>query len=263
MAELYHSGFYAMGTRLHAIFPRMDAERGAMLVNMMRLETGRIESLLSIYRPRSEISMVNKMAIEAPVTVSSEVFRILETCREYHTLTRGAFDISMGGMQNISLDSEESTIFFKNKDVRLNFGGFGKGYALERMRTLLTSFNVENAFISFGESTVLGMGRHPSGEPWRVGPKDLNNPEKAMCSFDLTDASMSTSANIKELGNGKTGAHDHIKDPATGHALKSRRCAAVVAGSALVAEILSTAVCVNPGLCHTFPDIKTHVTEYD
>ncbi|MFN2372864.1 MAG: FAD:protein FMN transferase, partial [Cyclonatronaceae bacterium] len=190
-----------MGTRLEVLLPYTDRERGSMLLRMMQNETERIEALLSVYRPESEISMLNEMASKAPVPVCRETAQILTTCKAYYEQTSGAFDVAFGAMDEVQIDPAERTVFFTDEAVKLNFGGFGKGYALQRMQKMLQSFGVIKAFVNFGDSAILAIGTHTSGEPWRVGPRDPEYAEKTLTAFDLQDASMSVSATIRNRRN--------------------------------------------------------------
>jgi hypothetical protein len=82
---------------------------------------------------------------------------------------------------------------FRNEVVQVDFGGFGKGYALERIRKLLLSHGILNAFISFGESSVLALGNHPHGTGWKAGVNHQMITGNSLFSFDLQNESLSTS----------------------------------------------------------------------
>src|ERR1700730_2103430 len=121
-------------------------------------EIRRIEKLLTTYSDDSETSNINRNAGIAPVTVSNETFRLIERSIRVSRLTQGAFDISYGSIdrrlwnfdttmtslpdpetakkmvrlinfRNIILDRGRSTVFLKQKGMRIGFGGIGKGYA--------------------------------------------------------------------------------------------------------------------------------------
>jgi FAD:protein FMN transferase len=282
--KVFSAGFYAMGTRLEVLLPYTDRERGSMLLRMMQNETERIESLLSVYRPESEISMLNEMASQAPVPVCRETVQILTTCKEYNDQTAGAFDVAFGAMEAVQINPDERTVFFTDEAVTLNFGGFGKGYALQRMQKMLQSFGVIKAFVNFGDSAILAIGTHTSGEPWRVGPRDPENAANTLSAFALQDASMSVSATIRNRRNPVAESprtaprsqlntpevqpftpepHPHIFDPAASGPVQCRRLVAVVDEDPLRAEILSTALLVNPGLQTNLSTSNFYIKDYD
>src|SRR5688572_8287676 len=55
-------------------------------------EIERVENQLSLYRPGSEISLINAQAAQEPVRVSPEVFSLLEKAKGLWKLTEGTFD---------------------------------------------------------------------------------------------------------------------------------------------------------------------------
>ncbi len=101
--------------------------------------------------------------------------------------------LDSSGMKQVILDRDKMTIRFRNEVVQVDFGGFGKGYALERIRKLLLSHGILNAFISFGESSVLALGNHPHGVGWKAGVNHQMITGNSLFSFDLQNESLSTS----------------------------------------------------------------------
>jgi thiamine biosynthesis lipoprotein ApbE len=55
----------------------------------------------------------------------------------------------------IDIDEYNNSIHFLHPSVSLDFGGFGKGLALDKASIILDDFGVQNAFISFGGSSIL------------------------------------------------------------------------------------------------------------
>lgn len=289
--KVFSAGFYAMGTRMEVLLPFTDRERGAMLLRMMQNETERIEALLSVYRPDSEISMLNTMACKAPVPVCRETMQVLVTCKTYYEQTSGAFDVAFGRMDAVQINPAEQTVTFGDEAVKLNFGGFGKGYALQRIQKMLQSFGVPKGFLNFGDSAILAIGTHTSGKPWRVGPRDPEYPGNTLAAFDLMDASMSVSATIRNrrtpVGESQLTVpevqpstvdvhknapevhpftpepHPHIYDPAVSGPVPCRRLVAVVDEDPLRAEILSTALLVNPELRAGLSSSNIYSKDYD
>ena len=58
-------------------------------------EIARLESMLSLYQPTSEIAHINDRAASEPVPVSPELLTLLLRCRSLHVETGGAFDITI------------------------------------------------------------------------------------------------------------------------------------------------------------------------
>jgi thiamine biosynthesis lipoprotein len=159
-------------------------------------EVQRLDRLLSLYRPDSEIGRVNARAYGHPVRVSPPVFRLLDTARQLSHATSGAFDITVGpllrcwglmggkgrvpsddelaaahacaGMDLVHLDPERFTVGFARKGVMLDLGAIGKGYAVEKAAELLKDAGVTSAFLHGGTSTMCALGAPPGQEAWKV-----------------------------------------------------------------------------------------------
>lgn len=52
--------------------------------------------------------------------------------------------------------------------MTINLSGFLKGYALEKIRELLQQYEIENALVNMGNSSVLALGHHPLADGWKV-----------------------------------------------------------------------------------------------
>jgi predicted dehydrogenase len=86
--------------------------------------------------------------------------------------TDGYFDIAAfspgGTVPAYRLDPAARSVTLTGADIVLDAGGFGKGYALDRVRKLLADAGVANALVNFGDSSVAAVGSHPFGDCWQV-----------------------------------------------------------------------------------------------
>lgn len=292
VTNLYRNGFYAMATRFYVLIPGLEDGTGDELFQRMKHEVNRVEARLSRFLKESEISKINREAFQAEVKTDDECFEILNTCKYGWQMTDGAFDITlrplmdywkdennqseekfgtlMGslGMQHVELNEEEQTVRFKNELIELDLGGFGKGYALEKVKQMIERSAVEHAFISFGESSVLAMGEHPAGGKWKVGINDYKNPGNSIHEFKVSNASVSTSSNFYLSDDGELQNHTHIINPKTGKPHDHFTAASVLADSPILAEILSTACLLLPDekireLIQKYQDIEIIKVNYE
>ena len=149
-------------------------------------EITRLEGMLSLYQPTSEIAHINTRGDREPVRVSPEVFSLLEHCVALGEQTGGCFDITLAplmrcwrfmndsgaapsdaalaaaralcGWPQLRLDPEHTTVQLATNGALLDLGSVGKGYALEQAATLLQENEFENFFIHGGTSTVCARG---------------------------------------------------------------------------------------------------------
>jgi len=222
----------------------------------------------------SPISELNQRAGEEPIAVPPALWKILALCHSHWQRTRGAFDITqwplnqlwrenvqrgevpsdesiqqarrITGMEQLQFDDAARTLKFATEGMMLDLGGFGKGYALEPLARHFREQGVPRAFFSFGESSVTVIGSHPHGSAWPVGIANMFHPETAVHTFQLRDASLSTSGTAPFNQTGGPQTFGHIISPRDGRPIEGYRTMSVAAPSAVDAEVLSTALLVTP-----------------
>ena len=240
-------------------------------------EIARLESMLSLYQPTSEIAHINDRAASEPVPVSPELLTLLLRCRSLHVETGGAFDITIAplmrcwrfmndtgsmptedtiatalactGMQHVGLDEENCTVSLATVGVRLDLGSIGKGYALKQAAALLRENEFENFLIHGGTSTVCAHGTQADGTPWRVAVKHPDENQPPLHIVDLQNESLSVSGiGGKSFIDADGNEQGHVIDPRTGRPSQAARVAAVVCASATESDAWATAFLVEPEL---------------
>jgi thiamine biosynthesis lipoprotein len=271
-----------MNTRFEAILhgPRAMALQAAGEEAMEEIR--RMESLLSYFRPESEIAAVNRGAAKAPVPVSPVVFQVLEQALRMAEATEGAFDPTVApllkawglmggggsvpgeadlaearrqvGYPQVMLDRERRTVAFQRPGMQVDLGSIGKGFALDRAAACLRENGIEHALLHGGTSTVIGLGHPPDAESWRIAipapsteaplPRVAESTELPLATVELRDSSLSVSA-VWGKGFERDGRYyGHVMDPRTGEPVAGAAMAAVVLGSATDSDALSTALLV-------------------
>lgn len=273
--KVYQNSTYSMGTRFNLLLPDIDTPEGDMLFSYCIKELNHIENMLSCFSPTSDISQINKNAFRNPIKINDELFSILKNCLNYFKLTQGAFDISLGkiidiwsenenmaeinelmknvGTDKIILNSHNNTVHFSSPNIKINLGGYGKGYALQKIQDLLKENNISSAYISFGESSVSCIGKHPHGDYWPVGIQDYNKKDKCIATFKLVNMSVSTSGNMENS--------NHIIHPRKGKPIQEKMMVTVKSNSPTDAEVLSTALMLankaeRQKIQNAFPEIE-------
>ena len=223
----------AMACRFELLF-NMHQYRHAALTSLRAFELiDRFESQLSIYRPDSEVSHVNRVAAQQACRVDSRMFDLLLTAREVYLQTAGTFDITCGpfwevwgfrrrqgripeeheilqaakrtGMANVGLNEKTSEIRFHCPHLQLNFGGIGKGFAVDHVSGLLCEQGIENYVMHAGQSSVLARGacqaidrgeRGAAG--WQIGLSHPTNPDCRLAEINLVNSALATSGTQRQ-----------------------------------------------------------------
>lgn len=190
--------------------------------------------VLSRYREDSELS---RLLGSGPGwhAASSDLLLALEQGLAWSESTKGTFDLgylSPGQARGVKVDFQHRRVFLP-KGIRLDFGGLGKGLALDSAASALAEGGVSSARLNFG-GQVLVVGKPPPGG-WEILVADPQGPFPA-AELRLRSGSASTSGNSERPG--------HIVDPRNGRSVEGRYSVTVVASDGASADALSTALFV-------------------
>ena len=235
-------------------------------------EFDRLDALLSVWKPGSDVLRINAAAGSRPVEVSQETMEILRTAHAVSTWTNGKFDVTFGALSDvwkfdhdrdqrvptpeeiavrlplidyrtIVLDTNGRSVFVTRAGTRVHLGGIGKGYAVDRAVSMLRELGLRDFMVQFGGD--LYVAGQAGNEPWRLG---INDPRGAandsFASIELRDLTFSTSGDYERFFIQAGQRYHHILDPTTGRPARGCRSVTIVAKSAMLADALSTGVFV-------------------
>ena len=265
----------AMDTDFTVRFAGGDEALFGSAANACFLRIDEIEARLSRFRDDSDVAVVRALRPGEVAVVSTEFMDALLVSAQVCAATRGAFDPTLGdamdfvrsrkavddgdesaatlakalewtGMGRLVLDPDRLRVAVKRPEgagegewrrVALDFGGIGKGYALDECAKVLKGelYGLDNFLIDAGSSTLLASGRGPEGEGWKLGVGGRWKPRagRIPVAVHVRDAALS--------GSGFEVQGEHIIDP-RGRRMGTRWGQSwTMAGSAAVADALSTA----------------------
>ena len=238
----------------------------------------RLEEELSRYQPNSDISKINSLSQFQSARLSMDCFECLRGCQELYQATRGAFDVSAGPLIDLWKDREDKpaqeaiqkalqlvglpwlhlnhdayTASCMNQSIKIDLGGYGKGYAVDAVKTLLQEWSIAGGLIHGGQSTVCAFG----GKSWPLVLRHPRKPQIILRAIELRDQAISGS------GSKRRG---HIIDPRSGCAVNHHLACWVITDKAARADALSTAFMVMPtaeveAYCRLHNGIKAFILE--
>ncbi|CAM3932314.1 FAD:protein FMN transferase [Flavobacterium cucumis] len=248
-----------------------DTVEGDYFTALAINEVKRIENLISDWIPTTQISLVNQNAGIQPVKVDQEVYDLVERAIKISKLTSGAFDISYASMdkiwkfdgsmkempseeaikksvekvgyQNIILNPKDTTIFLKNKGMKLGLGGIGQGYIADKIKVLLQIKGCKSGLVNVS-GDINTWGKQPDGQSWTVGVVNPMNKNKVFATFPLDDAAVETSGSYEKFVTFKGKRYSHIIDPRTGYPASGIVSVSVFAKQTEIADALATGIFV-------------------
>ncbi|HDY85749.1 hypothetical protein LCGC14_0844250 [marine sediment metagenome] len=143
-------------------------------------------------------------------------------------------------MNDIHINNGELTS--DNPKVKLGFGGFAKGYAVDAAITILQNLGINNAIINIGGDLRV-IGSH-GDRPWIIG---IRHPRKdgMMASIALKgDESVFTSGDYERFFEYEGKRYQHILDPRTGFPAHDATSVTVLHNNASEADAAATALVV-------------------
>lgn len=227
------------------------------------LET--VESVMSIYRPESQLSLLNRdRVLREPHPYFVEV---LGVARETALDSGGAFDVTVQPLWALFADAQRAgqlpsddaiaaarqcvdwrrvecsaaRVTLHGDCTAITLNGIAQGFATDRASAALKRHGIEHALINAGE--IGALGDNASGEPWRVGIQHPRLNDAYISLAKLAGRSLATSGDYATSFSADFRAN-HIFDPRTGRSPTELASVSIAAESATVADALSTAVFV-------------------
>jgi len=235
-------------------------------------EIKRIEKLLTTFSFNSETNLINRYAGIRPVTVSREIFNLIERSIKISLVTQGAFDITYGSVdktlwnfdlkmqslpskalakrmvrlinyRNIILDTAKTTVFLKEKGMRIGFGGIGKGYAAERAKTVMQIEGVHSGVVNAsGDLTTWGF--QADGKPWTIGIANPDFSQHAFSFLEITNMAIATSGNYEKFVVIDGKRYSHTINPKTGLPVTGIKSVTIITTNAEIADAMATPVTI-------------------
>ena len=279
---LFKKAIVSMGTVFEVSSFASDKHKADEVFNDIFKEVDRLDNLMSNYKDDSELSRLNRTAASGPFHCSNELAYIIEQSVNYGDITDGAFDITIGPLmkkwgfykdkgtvpdaeelesvlksvsyktivigesvkKSLIRDSEiVKTISFKTPETEIDFGGIGKGYAVDNALRILKEGGINAALINFA-GNIYAYGAPPGKKSWVIGLQHPRKSEGLLGSFEVTGKAVSTSGDYEKFFTINGERHSHIIDPRTGHPVTGIVSVTIVADSATRADALSTGVFV-------------------
>lgn len=288
-ARLIERASAAMGSDLRLTVYTADEPVAGRAFDQLFLEFQRLDALMSVWRPGSDVLRINAAAGKRAVAVSPDVRDALRTARQISEWTGGKFDVTFGALSDIwkfdqdqdntipdraairarlplidyrqiEIDDAAGTVFLRRKGMRVHLGGIGKGYAVDRAVAILRQAGLHDFLIQAGGD--LYAGGLKAGRPWRLGINDPRGPAgRSFATLDLSDGTFSTSGDYSRSFVKDGVRYHHILDPATGQPARGCRSVTIVSNSPLLADGLSTGVFIlgpkeGMALIERLPDVE-------
>ena len=241
-------------------------------------EVARLERILSDYDPQSELSRLSAAAPTAvPEPVSDDLWQVLARAVEIRDATDGAFDPTVGpltslwrqarrsgrlplpgklaaareavGRDTLRLVPASREVVLTRPAMRLDLGGIGMGYAVDRAVAVLNHHGITAAMVD-ASGDIAVTAPPPGTAGWRIAVAPLPARGDGSAASDtgeyllLTHAAVTTSGDAFQAVEIDGRRYSHIVDPRTGLGVAGPAAVTVVAADCTTADALATAASV-------------------
>lgn len=129
-------------------------------------------------------------------------------------------------MANIDINQINKTVLSRNSAVKLDLGGYAKGYALDLAFNHLKKANVQHALINIG-GNIIALGQHGK-KPWRVGIQHPRQPNAIATVMLPSGWAIGTSGDYQRYFMRDGVRYCHIINPSTGYPVQHTQAVTVL-----------------------------------
>ncbi len=241
--QVFQQEAFVFGTRVElSVFGPQRPQAETALAAVLR-EFDRLHNTYHAWQPSELTALNEKLARGETAEVTPELAAILKDAQQIARTGDGLFDPALGRlialwgfhsdsfipqlpdrdalqalinahprMSDLTIQGNE--VLSSNRAVKIDLGGYLKGYALDRAAALLREKGVNNALINIG-GNVMAIGSK-GDRPWRVG---IRHPRESgiLATLPLYDGeAVGTSGDYQRFFELDGRRYSHLLDPRTG-----------------------------------------------
>ncbi len=234
--ELYAGRFTAMASDCEVLIETDDQKLAEAVSREVADEAWRIEKKYSRYRSDNLIHRLNH-ARGSPVLLDEESIRLTNFAAQCVAMSDGLFDPTSGVLgkvwkfdrsDNVPAPQEVASLLAVVGWEKVNwnppyltlaagqsldFGGFGKEYAVDRAASLAASRTDQPTLVNFGGD--LFANRAPSSGSWRIGV-DHHKLDSVLGVLELKAGALATSGDAERFLLKDGVRYPHVLNPKTG-----------------------------------------------
>ncbi len=224
------------------------------------------EAKYSRFKPTSLVSRINASAGHDWVEVDEGTEDLFRLCDNLHVMTRGVLDPTALPLIRLwnwkaehpviprpeeieaarrltgwtRVQRAPGRVYLPEPGMALDFGGFGKEYAVDIIAQTAAIYGITDVLVDFGHD-LCALGTPPGRPAWHIGLEDPQRPGQTAGSIAVSGKGVASSGDYVRCFRIDGRRYGHIIDPRTGWPV-ANGCvqSTVIAGTCLQAGVLST-----------------------
>lgn len=258
--QLHKQQSYVFGTLVEITLYDQDAARAQRVANQVLKDFDAMHQSLHAWQPGALERINGGIALAKPdapakASLPPELGPILQDAARLSEQSEGLFNPAIGNLVRLwgfhsdafaprlpaaqeidrlvkaqprmrDLHFDGDTLSVANPAVRLDLGGYAKGYALDQAAAYMKRQGVDNALINIG-GNILALGKK-GGQAWKVG---IQHPRRAgaLAMLELHDGeAIGTSGDYQRYFELDGKRYCHLIDPRTGWPARQAQAVTVI-----------------------------------
>jgi thiamine biosynthesis lipoprotein len=209
------------------------------------------------------VSRINAAAGGESTSIDSETYQLLGYAHAMFEQSRGAFDPTAGVLRRAwrfdsgalpsqsdvqavlpligwsKVEVSAQAIRLPVEGMEIDFGGFGKEYAVDRAAAVLESQGVKHGYVNLG-GDMRFLGPKADGSPWQIGIQHPRQEGKVLAHIPMETGALATSGDYERAIWIDQKPYCHVLNARTGWPVSAWQTVSVVAPLALMAGTVST-----------------------
>ena len=240
------------------------------------------DELFDIYKEHEGVTNlynVNKLAGKAPVKVDAKIIDMLNYGKEIYNITQGKVNICMGtvlelwhnerdygienpeeaklpdmsklkeaskhtDINNLVIDKNNNTVYFKDPEMKLDVGAIAKGYAVQQISDWAKGNLWTSAAISIGGNvSTFGYKNDDGKTKWTIGIENSDTTsDDFLLKLNITDECIVTSGDYQRYYTVDGKKYCHIINPETLMPSEYMASVSVICKDSSFGDAMSTAL---------------------
>jgi FAD:protein FMN transferase len=274
--------------------------------DQIEAELQHIQDTFSRTDSTSELYRLNQSAGIEPFVTSDDLYYVIKKAVEYAELTEGKFEPTIGPLIDlwgpinqdvippteeqinqiqplinyklIEFNDDNQTIYLPKKGMEIDLGAISKGYAADKIATIIRELGYEHVIINLGGNVLLIGPREATNkygtDDWALG---LSNPKynqdltetRSYAEILVTSKTIVSSGTYERAWYAGDKKYHHILDPETGYSVNNDiEMVTIITESSTTADALSTSILglgIKKGMevIEALPNVEAIFVTYD
>lgn len=266
--------FYAFGTEIDVSLYGVDNQAAENTVEALEAAFNNVNNTWHAWQPSTLTRINEAIAKDESIQIQADVATVIAEAAGYAQDSQHLFNPAAGKLFELwgyhqdnwfesrpppsketikawlqaaptmqAIHIEDGILTSDNKMVKLGFGGFAKGTAVDAAIDALKQQGIENAIINIG-GDLRAIGSH-GDRPWRIGIRHPRKESDMMAFVAIDhDESVFTSGDYERYFTYEGKRYPHIIDPRTGYPATDTISVTVIHQQAARADAAATALVV-------------------